>query len=305
MNDVTRVVFLISALFILAGFQMTPSLIPESRIISGGPPKDGIPALTHPKHETSHAASAWLKDDDLVLGITVNGEARAYPIRIMNWHEIVNDRIGSTSIVITYCPLCGSGIAFETDDHFGVSGLLYQSDVLLYDHKTESLWSQIMQQAVAGPRTGEVLKRYPLIHTTWREWKSLHPDTQVLSRHTGYHRNYARNPYAGYESTSLLYFNVSNMDSRLHPKAWVAGITLNNQARAWPLEAVKDKGTIRETWQGVPLVIHYSKAGNRIIIKQSASGQELISTRLYWFAWAAFHPESELYTSESVQDAQK
>lgn len=125
---------------------MQPATIPTDQIISGGPPKDGIPALTYPKHEASNAASAWLKDDDLVLGITVNGEARAYPIRIMNWHEIVNDRIGSTSVVITYCPLCGSGVAFETHDRFGVSGLLYQSDVLLYDHKTESLWSQLMHQ---------------------------------------------------------------------------------------------------------------------------------------------------------------
>ncbi|MES0370851.1 MAG: DUF3179 domain-containing protein [Mariprofundaceae bacterium] len=288
----------------MSGFTFTPAIIPVDQIISGGPPKDGIPALTQPKHEPSDAASAWLMDDDQVLGITVDGEARAYPIRIMNWHEIVNDRIGSTSVVITYCPLCGSGIAFETNERFGVSGLLYQSDVLLYDHKTESLWSQIMHQAVAGPRAGELLKRYPLIHTTWREWKSLHPETLALSRHTGYHRNYAQNPYAGYENTKDIYFGVTNQDSRLHPKAWVAGIVLNNKARAWPLDAVKEKEIIRETWQGIPLEIRYSESGNRIIISHRDSGREFNTTRLYWFAWAAFHPNSELYVDESVQTGQ-
>ncbi|MDX8403522.1 MAG: DUF3179 domain-containing protein [Mariprofundaceae bacterium] len=301
MHSLSKIVAALFCLIFISGFTLQPATIPADQIISGGPPKDGIPALTYPKHETANAASVWLKDDDLILGITVNKEARAYPIRIMNWHEIVNDRIGSTAVVITYCPLCGSGVAFETHDLFGVSGLLYQSDVLLYDHKTESLWSQLMLQAVAGPRAGEKLNRYPLRHTTWKEWKLLHPKTLVLSRHTGYHRNYTKNPYAGYENTKMLYFNVSNRDSRLHPKAWVAGIVLNSKARAWSLEAVKKKQAIHEVWQGIPLVIRYSKLGNRIIISHRDSGQEFNTMRLYWFAWAAFHPKTELYTVESVQ----
>jgi len=143
---------------LLSGFTLSPALIPAEQILSGGPPKDGIPALTYPKMETAEAADLWLKDHDTVLGIIIEGTARAYPIRIMNWHEIVNDRIGQHAFVLSYCPLCGSGMAFDTDDRFGVSGMLYQSDVLLYDKKSDSLWSQLMLQAVAGKRTGERLK---------------------------------------------------------------------------------------------------------------------------------------------------
>jgi len=138
---------------LLCGFTLSPSLIPAEQILSGGPSKDGIPALTYPKVETAEVADLWLEDHDLILGIVVDGKPRAYPIRILNWHEIVNNRVGKHAFVLSYCPLCGSGMAFDTSDLFGVSGMLYQSDVLLYDKKSESLWSQLMMQAVAGPRT--------------------------------------------------------------------------------------------------------------------------------------------------------
>jgi len=154
--------------FFLTGFSLSPTLIPADQILSGGPPKDGIPALTNPNTESAQHASLWLQEHDLVLGIVIQGKARAYPIRILNWHEIINDRIRGKSFVISYCPLCGSGMAFDTDDRFGVSGMLYQSDVLLYDKKTESLWSQLMMQAVAGSRTGEKLKLLPVKHSTWK-----------------------------------------------------------------------------------------------------------------------------------------
>ena len=210
----------------LSAFTLSPSLIDTEQIISGGPPRDGIPALTNPRLVTTKQADLWLSDQDQILGIVVDGIARAYPIRILNWHEIINDRIGEQSLVMTYCPLCGSGMAFQSKDQFGVSGLLYQSDVLLYDRKSESLWSQLMMQAVTGPRAGERLVQLAVEHTSWKIWKKQHPHTMVLSRDTGYRRDYVRNPYSGYESTSATYFPINHHDARLQGKEWVIGLSI-------------------------------------------------------------------------------
>jgi len=277
---------------LLCGFTLSPSLIPAERILSGGPPKDGIPALTFPKVETAEVADSWLKSHDLILGIVIDGKARAYPVRILNWHEIVNDRIGQHAFVLSYCPLCGSGMAFDTNDRFGVSGMLYQSDVLLYDKRSESLWSQLMMQAVAGPRTGEKLQQVPLEHGTWSDWKISHPNTSVLSRHTGYHRDYSRNPYAGYEEVSGTYFPIYNHDDRLPAKTWVVGLSMGNQHIAWKLDRLKKTGSHQLTWKQHRLSIKVN--GEGVQIHDTESNKLLPVTRLYWFAWVAFHPDTEI-----------
>jgi len=278
---------------LLSGFTLSPSLIPVDQILSGGPPKDGIPALTNPHMETAEAADHWLEKHDLILGVVIQGKARAYPIRIMNWHEIVNDHIGGKPVVISYCPLCGSGMAFDTDDRFGVSGMLYQSDVLLYDKKSESLWSQLMMQAVAGSRTGEKLQLLPIEHSTWKTWKTKHPNTSVLSRHTGFRRDYSRNPYAGYESVSGTYFPVYHHDERLPSKAWVIGLSMGNHHLAWRLNDLKKTGSHQLKWQQHTLSI--TVHGEGIQIRDVESNKTLPVTRLYWFAWVAFHPDTELH----------
>lgn len=280
----------------LSGLTLSPSLVPREDIVAGGPPKDGIPALTDPVVEPAAAAGRWLRPEDRVLGVVVNGQARAYPIRILNWHEIVNDKLGGKRIVVTYCPLCGSGMVFASNDRFGVSGLLYQSDVLLYDHKTESLWSQIKAMAITGARMGERLQPLPLLHTNWKAWRRLHPETDVLSRRTGHRRDYSRDPYAGYAFSSALFFPVDHHDSRLPPKTWVVGLELAGKARAWALKDLAVHGDVRETWQGRRLWLRYQQAGNHVEIIDVASGKALPAITLYWFAWAAFHPDSELYT---------
>ncbi len=277
---------------ILCGFALSPSLIPAERILSGGPPKDGIPALTYPAIETAESADHWLNDHDLILGMVIDGKARAYPVRILNWHEIVNDRIGSHAFVLSYCPLCGSGMAFDSSDLFGVSGMLYQSDVLLYDKRSESLWSQLMMQAVTGPRAGEKLQLLPVEHSAWSDWKSAHPDSSVLSRHTGYRRDYSRNPYAGYEQRSGTYFPVYNHDERLPPKTWVIGLSMENKHIAWKLDNLKKTGSQQMTWKQHRLAIRVH--GEGVQIHDVESGKILPVTRLYWFAWVAFHPDSEL-----------
>jgi hypothetical protein len=281
----------------LSAFSFSQSLLPVDQILPGGPPKDGIPALTYPETETAEVAGRWLKARDQVLGIVLHGQARAYPVRILNWHEIVNDRLNKHSFVITFCPLCGSGTAFDSSDLFGVSGLLYQSDVLLYDRKTESLWSQLMMQAVAGPRTGETLDILPIEHTQWSTWKARHPDTTVLSRNTGFHRDYDRNPYAGYESTENTYFPVNHRDSRLHAKTWVIGLSLDNRHKAWTLDSLKKSGSRTESWRGRKL--NFDVKGESIRVSEAQSGKQLAVIRLYWFAWSAFHPDTELSAPEA------
>ena len=181
----------------LNGFDLSNRLIPLSEIHRGGPPRDGIPALTDPEFVSAQDAHG-LHADDRVLGVHRNGVAKAYPLGIMNYHEVVNDLFGNEPIAVTYCPLCFTGIAFRAGEPdgsrrlFGVSGLLYNSDVLLYDQQTESLWSRIAAQAITGPRRGETLETIPAANTTWGVWRAEHPESLVLSRNTQHARNYDR-----------------------------------------------------------------------------------------------------------------
>ena len=151
------------------GYLLNDALIPADEIHHGGPPRDGIPAIDTPQFVDADAAG-FLKPSDRVLGIERNGVRKAYPVAILNWHEIVNDRFADEPLVVTYCPLCGTGIAYLSvsggvELKFGVSGLLYNSDMLLYDRETESLWSQISRQAISGPMKGRKLKSVPVMHT--------------------------------------------------------------------------------------------------------------------------------------------
>jgi len=167
--------FLFLLLPVAYSFDLTPATIPIDEINSGGPPKDGIPALLKP-HFVSVKEASFLKEEDRVVGFRVGQSAKAYPIRILNWHEIVNDTVGGKKIVVSYCPLCGTAMIFAADMKdksytFGVSGLLYNSDVLMYDHQTESLWSQIKMEAVTGKLAGTPLRLLPSQVTTWKDWK--------------------------------------------------------------------------------------------------------------------------------------
>ena len=281
------------------GFDIRGSLIPADEIHQGGPPRDGIPALNKPKFIPASKVD-FLKKNDRVLGLKRNGKFKAYPIAIMNWHEIVNDQVAHEKIVITYCPLCGTGIGFEAKASqrlltFGVSGLLYNSDVLLYDRETESLWSQIASKAIAGSMKGTPLTLIPLEHTTWSSWKQRYPDSLVLSTDTGYSRDYTRDPYAGYENSDGLYFPVAHRDPRYHPKERVLGIEVNGQSKAYPFsELSQTNGTVKEIFNGKVLKITYDTANQsaRIFDKD---GNELPGITSYWFAWYAFHPETSVF----------
>jgi hypothetical protein len=248
--------------------------------------------------------AAFLKDKDRVLGIELNGVARAYPIRILNYHEIVNDAFGGHAVVVTYCPLCNSGIAFDaTVDRvrleFGVSGLLYNSDVLLYDRQTGSLWSQIEKMAISGDMKGTALTAFPLRHTTWRDWVARYPDTEVLSDETGFRRNYKVNPYPNYARNSSLYFPVAEENSKYRRKSLVLGLEIDGQFKGYPFsELSKGPREFVDEFQGQSFEVQYDKKNKtaRIVDENGDEQPTLIS---FWFAWYAFHPDTEIYTAAS------
>ena len=286
------------------GFDLAGALVPVEEILHGGPPKDGIPAIDRPSFVGARDA-AELGPSDMVLAIFRNGIAKAYPIRILNWHEVVNDRFGADDVVVTFCPLCGSGVAFESKAQgralrFGVSGLLYNSDVLLYDRETQSLWSQIKAQAVAGPLKGGRLTAVPVVHTTWADWRARHRESLVLSRKTGFARDYDRDPYAGYEKSAELIFPVRFRAEGFHPKERVLGIVLDGRAKAYPfVEMARGRGEITDTVAGRAVRIRYSRE-HQSAEAVDAKGQALVATTLFWFAWAAFHPDTEIYRAPRV-----
>lgn len=286
----------------MKGFDLSNSSIPVNEIKDGGPPKDGIPSIDNPQFKK--ASELDLDPNTRILGVRVNGVAKAYPIPIMNSHEIVNDMFDGHPVVVTYCPLCGSGVAFDAsiDDKrrtFGVSGLLYNSDVLLYDRQTESLWSQIMMEAISGPLVGEEVEMVPTMNTSLGEWKNKYPDTWVLTENTGYQRDYTRDPYAGYEQSERLYFDVDKKDARFHPKESVIGIEVNGQFKAYPfseLEKLKN-GSFKDQFQDKELIINFNKESRSATIT-NPKGEDLPALTTFWFAWYAFHPDTDVYEVE-------
>lgn len=285
------------------GFDLSNASIPVSEIKDGGPPRDGIPSIDFPNFVNSEAVT--LSDTDRVLGVTLNGVSKAYPIKILNFHEIVNDFFDREPVVITYCPLCGSGIAFEaiiqgSRKTFGVSGLLYNSDVLLYDRQTETLWSQLLYEAVAGPLKGKNLKILPTANTTWKNWKERHPKTLVLSEDTGYKRNYSRNPYPGYETSDALYFPLTNRNNLYPPKEFVIGIEVEGKFKAYPFSELEKQNNkeIRDAFQGMTLKIVYEPESKSAEIFDE-QGKLFPAVTNFWFAWVAFHPDTEIFTSKN------
>lgn len=282
------------------GFDLTNSLIPSKDILQGGPPRDGIPSIEKPKFVAGNAAN-FMRPTDRVIGITVNNESRAYPISILNWHEIVNDQIQGVPVSVTYCPLCGTGLVYQSTVggrvlKFGVSGLLYNSDVLLFDRQTETLWSQILSKAVNGPMKGQKLTMIPSSQTSWASWLKKHPKTKVLSTDTGFSRDYRRSPYGDYDDNTETYFPVSARSKAYHPKERVLGITVNGKHKAYPFVELGKlgKSTLKDSFQGQNLTINFDVA-NRDGQVLGANGQPLELVNGFWFAWYAFHQDTAVF----------
>jgi len=283
------------------GFDVSNSLIPKEKIFSGGPPKDGIPAILSPKFESASEAS-WLKSTDLVTGVEIEGVFKAYPLRILVWHEVVNDKVGNKPIMVSYCPLCGSTLIFdrEVDSEeltFGISGLVYQSDVLFYDHQNQSLWSQLEMKAISGPKAGTEMEVLPSVLATWSEWKKKHPNTLVLSKDTGFSRDYDNMPYGGYESSTNLMFPVENSDDRYHPKEKVlVVISSDNVAKAYAFKELSKVKTPLNDEVGLDEITIKFNSGEFVSAYDKA-GYPIRSFVTYWFAWYTFRPDTLVFNA--------
>lgn len=239
------------------------ALIPLEEIMAGGPPPDGIPPIDKPVFVSPAAADAWLRPAEPVLGFRIGSDARAYPLQILIWHEIVNDVVGGQPVVVTFCPLCNAGLVFDrlvngTRLDFGTSGKLWKSDLLMYDRETHSLWSQMEGRAVVGARAGIRLRLLPANTLAYADFKQAYPGGRVLSRETGARRAYGRNPYEGYDrAESHPFLFRGEIDPRRPPKERVVGITLAGTARAYPWPLLARRGVAHDDWGGEKLVIFY------------------------------------------------
>ncbi len=281
-------------------FDLTNTTIHRNQILGGGPPKDGIPALTNARFLATKEAS-FMQAADRVIGVIVAGEARAYPLKILNYHEIVNDRVGKVPVAVTYCPLCDSAAVFDRrtpvgEREFGVSGLLYNSNVLMYDRdkKTESLWSQILASGVSGPGAEKELDSLPLELVTWGEWSQKHPMTLVLSHDTGHPRDYTRSPYSGYFQSPALMFPAQPTSDRLPAKERILGVWIGDTYRAYPESAFsEDKTKIEDHFAEERVVIEYNPETKSLRVAEADHGVEWMYS--FWFAWYAMHPETEVF----------
>jgi len=246
-------------------------LIPQDEVFDGGPGKDGIPAISDPKFIAVDEVD-YLDDDDLVLGFTDGNEFRAYPHAILDWHEIINDDINGIKLAVTYCPLTGTGIGWDriingNETTFGVSGLLYNSNLIPYDRLTDSYWCQISYQSVNGSLIGEFAKSHYLVETSWKTWKEQFPDSKVVSTNTGFSRNYHTYPYGDYKTNDdRILFPVSTTNNSLPAKERVLAVVGSNVARVYMLNSFAE-GTrvIHGSFLGQDIVVVGNKEKNFIV----------------------------------------
>ncbi|MBI4123120.1 MAG: DUF3179 domain-containing protein [Parcubacteria group bacterium] len=286
--------------------------VPLSEIIGGGPPKDGIPSIDSPKFISVADASKVLNDSEPGIALDINGTARFYPFQILVWHEIVNDTINGQRVLVTYCPLCLSGIVFDPvvpfpaeasagkqgeRVEFGTSGKLWNSNLVMYDRKTDSLWSQILGEAIVGELTGTKLKVLSSDMVRFGDFKKLHPDGSVLSRDTGTTRFYGQDPYGDYYTSPGTYFPVSKKDNRLGDKDFILGIVVNGKAKAYWPEAVKKAGEISDRFEGKDIIAQYEKDIDAVRLfekKVDGTVERINPFGSFWFSWVAAHPDTEL-----------
>ena len=257
-------------------------LIPQSQVLDGGPGKDGIPALDEPIMIAPDEAT-YLDDADLVIGYISGTDVRPYPHKILDWHEIINDRVNGHPVTITYCPLTGTGIGWEREydgkvTTFGVSGLLYNTNLMPYDRVTNSTWPQLRLQSANGKLIGTETITFQVVETTWGTWKNFYPNTTVVSTNTGHSRNYARYPYGDYKTSESLLFNVSTNDKRLPAKERVLGIIDDGSVKVYQFINFNTEPIITENFKGKNYIIVGNKAENIIVAfeEQMLNGEVLV-----------------------------
>ncbi|MBF2054634.1 MAG: DUF3179 domain-containing protein [Candidatus Sericytochromatia bacterium] len=249
----------------VAGFStdLSKSRIPLEELLPGGPAKDGIPAIDHPRFIGVTAAQQWLKPQEPVIALAGEQSAKAYPLQILIWHEMVNDHFEGQPVLVTFCPLCYSALVFGrrvgsyTLD-FGVSGMLRHSDMIMYDRQTESLWQQFTGEAVVGSLTDQRLAVLPSQIMSFEQFYTQYPEGHVLSRETGFERDYGRNPYRGYDDVSQRPFRFEGeTDPRLPPMEKVLGLHFNGQSKAYPYRLTRQQRVIVDQVGDQPVVIFH------------------------------------------------
>jgi len=296
-NELVRPIVFQSA----PAFDLSRLVVPQGELRPGGPAKDGIPALTNPRFVAAGEAT-YLRPEDRIIGlVAASRESRAYPLKILNYHEIVNDQFGGVAVAVTYCPLCDSCAVFDRRTElgvreFGVSGLLYNSNVLMYDRggSPESLWSQVLTRGISGPAAEKSLRSLTLELTTWQEWLSRYPETKVLSPETGHRRDYGRSLYEGYFSTPKLMFPAKPQSDRLATKTRVLGVWTDRAVRAYPESAFgPNRLRIADTLDGKNVTIEFNPQTRSIRVTQADNGVSWMYS--LWFAWYALRPDTDVF----------
>jgi hypothetical protein len=271
----------------------TKKTVPLDKLMQGCPARDCIPSIDNPKYVPADKAD-HVSDDDLVITLAYKGEHFAFPTKILDHHEIVNDTFAGVPLAITWCPLCGSAVGIERSisgsvTEFGVSGVLYNSDLVLYDRASETLWDQIEAKGIVGPRTDERLTLVPVSMSKWARWKTKHPDTLVLTTETGFDEDYTGDRYAEYRESTRLFMPVSATSERLHAKTVVYGFELDAGEIAYTEKLLAEPYT--HEFAGKETVVSISDDG---AVTMRRDGEVHYPIRLFWFAWYTFHPETEL-----------
>ena len=273
----------------------TKKTVALSDLHQGCPARDCIPSIDNPKFVSAEEAT-HVGDDELVITLSYKGEYRAYPSQILDHHEIVNDTIAGDPLAITWCPLCGSAVGIERTvggeiTEFGVSGVLYNSDLVLYDRATNTLWDQIEAKGVVGTMTGVELTLVPVSMSRWAKWRDKHPDTLVLSADTGFEYDYTQDRYAEYRDSTRLFMPVSASDERVHAKTVVFGFDLPSGAVAYAESVLPTDGSYRHDLNGAEAVVSLHDDGK---VTMQRDDQTYHPIRVFWFAWYTFHPGTDL-----------
>ncbi len=275
-------------------FYRTPIASTQNQavLVSGGPLKDGIPSIDKPKFESVSVADQYLDDKGYGLVVTLNGKQRYYPYQILVWHEVVNDVFGKTPLLITYCSLCFSGSAYERTingvvSEFGVSGKLIDNYPVLYNKQTNEL--------LTPPFENQFTPFLSLV-TTWENFKSNFPNGQVLSRETGFTRDYTAFPYKNYDTNNAVLFPVSHQDDRLPVKTVVFGYVNDKAQKAYPLDLIKTAGIVNDVVGNEEIEIYWDAKLETVrgLTKQNGKEVPIILRSSYWFSWATMYPETEL-----------
>jgi hypothetical protein len=313
-----------------------PSRIRVELVQWGGVHVDGIPALVNPRF-VSAAEATYLAAGEPVFGVEIAGDARAYPLRILDWHEMANDVVGGVPVALAYCTLCGAGVLYDARAGgrtftFGSSGFLYESNKLMYDRQTDTLWNQLTGEPVNGSlaESGLTLKRLPVVVTSWERWKTAHPETRALDLHTGYDRDYTPGAaYGKYFASPNLMFPVWKRSKTLPEKTWVFALLVGSSPKAYPLEALAREKVVDDTLGGTPVVLladpgtqevrayergaFQFKPGKDALTPVGPDGRSWRATEeallgpggerlprlpghlAYWFGWFSFYPRTEVY----------